>query len=336
MTEKVLSQDEINALLDSVGSPEEGTGQSEDGFSRPQNQGGGGADLRSRGTIFPLVKAQTLTKDVQSALTIVYDTFAHKGSSTLTTTLRTQVSFEVEPMEQILYSEFIELLPEPSSLWYLKLTPHDLHVALCLEPTLVHATISVMLGGGNTAVPTTRTNVTELEQSVIETVVQVFCKELEHAWGRVAEVEIGIDNRETRPRLLQIYPPREGIVMVPMKMKVGSIEGGIFWGIPSSLLRILKSNLLQQSQAESRQKLGGVVRKLKSQMLEIPTELEARLADTLVASEDLLNLSEGNILKMEHRVESPIFLSVNGREKFLGQMVYCNDRRAVRIAGSVK
>ena len=53
-------------------------------------------------------------------------------------------------------------------------------------------------------------NVTDLEQSVTETVVLVFCRELEHAWSRVAEVEIGVDNRETRPRLLQIYPPREG------------------------------------------------------------------------------------------------------------------------------
>jgi len=95
---------------------------------------------------------------------------------------------------------------------------------------------------------------------VTETVVLVFCRELEHAWSRVAEVEITVDNRETRPRLLQIYPPREGFVMLPMKMKIGAIEGGIFWGIPSPMLKILESNLLQQSQAESRQKLEQALR----------------------------------------------------------------------------
>jgi flagellar motor switch protein FliM len=192
-----------------------------------------------------------------------------------------------------------------------------------------------MLGGGNAADPGNRKNVTDLEQSVTETVVLVFCRELEHAWSRVANVEINVDNRETRPRLLQIYPPREGFVMLPMKMKIGSIEGGIFWGIPSPLLKILESNLLQQSQAENRQKLAGVVQKLKSKVLNIPTELEARLADTMVVSEDLLKMREGQILRLEHRVDRPIRLKVNGIEKFLGQIVLCNDRRAVKIAGAV-
>lgn len=123
--------------------------------------------------------------------------------------------------------------------------------------------------------------------------------------------------------------------MLPMKMKIGAIEGGIFWGIPSPMLKILESNLLQQSQAESRQKLAGVVRKLKSKVLNIPTELEARLSDTMVVTEDLLKMREGQILKLEHRVDSPIRVRVNGREKFLGQVVHCNDRRAVKIAGAV-
>ncbi|MGW8179624.1 MAG: flagellar motor switch protein FliM [bacterium] len=330
MSEKVLSQDEIDALLDAVSDGEGAVGPA--GAVSQEDRDNG----RGRGTLFPLVKTRALTKEVQTALSIIYDTFAHKGSSTLTTTLRTQVGFNPEPMEQIIYSEFIELLPEPSSLWYLQLKPYGLHVALCLEPALVHAIISVMLGGGNTAEPGDRKNVTDLEQSVTETVVLVFCRELEHAWSRVAEVQITIDNRETRPRLLQIYPPRDGFVMLPMKMKVGAIEGGIYWGIPSPLLKILESNLLQQSQAENREKLAGVVQKIKSKLLNIPTKLEARLSDTMVVSEDLLNMKEGQILKLEHRVDSPIRIRVNGSEKFLGQVVHCNDRRAVKIAGSVE
>ena len=122
--------------------------------------------------------------------------------------------------------------------------------------------------------------------------------------------------------------------MLPMKMKIGAIEGGIYWGIPSPMLKILESNLLQQNQAESRQKLAGVVQKIKSKLLHISTDLEARLSDTMIVAEDLLKMKEGHILKLEHRVDSPIRIRVNGREKFLGQVVHCNDRRAVKIAGA--
>ena len=123
--------------------------------------------------------------------------------------------------------------------------------------------------------------------------------------------------------------------MLPMKMKIGAIEGGIFWGIPGPMLKILERNLLMQSQAENMQKLAGVVQKIKSKVLKIPTELEARLADTMVVTEDLLNMQEGHILKLEHRVDKPIRVKVNGSEKFSGRIVHCNDRRAVKIAGTV-
>jgi len=46
-------------------------------------------------------------------------------------------------------------------------------------------------------------------------------------------------------------------------------------------------------------------------------------------------MKEGHILKLEHRVDGPIRIRVNGSEKFLGQVVHCNDRRAVKIAGAV-
>jgi flagellar motor switch protein FliM len=332
MSDKILTQDEISALLQTVGNESEKEESSEASGSKLSQAAARRMKAGlSPGHLFPLVKAPTLTKEVESSLILIHDTFAHKGSSTLSTMLRTQVAFDPEDMEQILYSEFIEMLPEPSSLWYLQLNPFDLHIALCLEPSLVHAIIAVMLGGGSQSAVPERPNVTDLEQSVLETVVRVFCRELQHAWNRLLQVDIAIDNRETRPRLLQIYPPREGMVVAPMKMKVGSTEGGIYWGIPSSLLKILNAALQQQNQMESRQKLVLFVKQLKERVLEVPTNLEVNVEETPVSTTDLLELREGSVIRLEHRISDPVVVRVNGKDKFAGRVVASNGRKAVKI-----
>jgi flagellar motor switch protein FliM len=327
MADNILDKEEIDALLGAV--KEKGVDGVTPEKEKPSVQAESG--LREEVNLFPMAKAHTLTKELQNSLALIFDAFSHKGSSTLTTTLRTHVSFSLEEMEQSTYEEFIQTLPEPSSLWYLGMKPHDLHIAVCLEPKLVHSIISVLMGGGNAAGLKSGSNVTELEQSVIESVVTAFCRELKHAWSRLLEVEIEIDNRETRPRLLQIYPPKEVTVIVNMLMKVGDTEGAIFWGIPDSILKILQARISHKSQMETREKLHQVAERLRQRVLSIPTQIEACLSETPVAVTELLDLSPGDVLKLEHQIGESVGVLLNGTRKFSGQVLVSGNRRAVRI-----
>lgn len=330
MNEKILSQEEINALLDAVGTDQLSVSDRREKRGR-ESQSGGTAASPGKRNLFPLVRVQTLTKDVQAALALIFDAFAHKGSSTLSTTLRTHINFRFDGMDQMVYGEFIESLPEPSSMWYLGVGPHEQHIAVCLEPVLVQSIISVMMGGGNSLVSKARRNITELEQAVLESVILVFCRELRHAWGRIMEVDLGIDNRETRPRLLQIYPPNEVIVTIHMSMKVGATEGEIVWGIPAPLLKLLQVSINQQSQLENREKLSQMVQKLKESALSFPTTLGARLSETPISVRDLLALDEGQVIKLEHRITDPVVVTVNNLQKMCGQVVRSSDRKAVKV-----
>lgn len=336
MKEKILSQDEISALLDAIGSekpaaPKAAEEKSAGGRWRTQKERKEEHSFHLGRNIFPLIRTQTLTKDIQGALALVFDTFAHKGTSTLSTTFRTHVGFKLQGMDQVLYGDFVESLPEPSSMWYLQMSPYEAHLAVCLEPALVHAIIAVLMGGGNTAPPRSRRNVTELEQSVIESVITVFCREMKHAWNRIFEVNFSIDNRDTRPRLLQIYPSSEPMIVVSMSMKVGPTEADIYWGIPASILKVIQTHLNQQNQNESRQKVEQGIRRIKEIVEEVSTCLEAQVATTRIPIQDLLSLRVGDVLKLEHRTTDPLVIKVNGREKFLARVVLSNDRKAIQL-----
>lgn len=333
MSDKVLSQDEISALLAAVGTDE----AKPPAEAKPSTAGEKAPKKRLRtldqeGYLFPMTREQELNKELEAALLLIFDAFSHKGSATFSHTFRTQVAFKLHDIEQVLYGDFIESLPEPSSMWYLDVKPHSQHIAVCLEPKLVNHIVGVMLGGAPGEVKG-RNLITDLEQNIVESAVSVFCRELRHAWNRVSEVEIEIDNRETRPRLLRIYPANEVMVVLGMAMKIGPVEGTLYWGLPTNLLKTLQDQVSHQRQVESREKLVENVNRVKDLAMGFRTQVEARLGMTPVTLSELLSLKAGDILRLEHVVGDPAEVLINGRQTYVGDIVVARDRRTVRLAG---
>ena len=331
MSEKVLSQEEISALLEAIGTDQGSTEEPQERPKSPKRRVG--VELAEReGYLFPMAKATEISKDVESSLALIFDAFAHKGGASFSNTLRTQVAFQLHELEQIFYGDFIESLPEPSSVWYLAMNPYNLHIAVCFEPELVTQIVAVMLGSnGGAGTVRARTQITELEQAIIESVVGIFCKELAQAWGRVNPVEIVVENRETRPRLLRVYPANEVMITLGMSMKIANSEGTIYWGIPSGLLKTLTESGGHQRQIESKEQLLSFLERMKVHARKFSTVLEAELCETDVSISDLLNVQPGDVITLDHLVEAPTIITVNGRRKFMGDIVVANDRRAIRL-----
>ena len=334
MSEKVLSQEEISALLSAIGSEEEAPKNEEGQRQKDRKKQGIALDERE-GYLFPMAKVAEINKEVESALALIFDAFAHKGSASFSHNLRTQVAFGVHEVEQIFYGDFIESLPEPSSIWYLSIQPHNLHVAVCLEPDLVTSIVAVMLGGAGSSAPRSRTQITDLEQAIIENVITIFCRELRQAWSRVSEVEIEIDNRETRPRLLRIYPQNEAMITLRMSMRIGNSDGAIYWGIPGGLLKSLRDSVSHQRVIESQDQLIGLVNQLKEHSQRFSTVIDAGLCETAVSLRELIGLKPGDVISLDHLVSEPALVSINGKHKFSGEIAISNDRRTIRmVAGN--
>jgi len=333
MSDKVLSQDEISALLAAVGNDPEVSADASTPQT-PSKKPGKAEASDKEGYLFPLVKTAELGKEVESALMLIFDAFTHKGSATFSNTMRTQVAFKVDEVEQIFYGDFIDSLPEPSSIWYLEVRPQNQHVAVCLSPELVNHLVAVMLGGSTSPASKTRSVITELEQSIVESVVAIFCRELAGAWSRVSEIEFNIDGRETRPRLLRVYPANEVMVTLGMSMKIAGADGTLFWGIPNGLLKTLQDSVSQQRQIESREHLLKVVQQVKDLAVGFSTSVEARLNPTGVAVSELLHLKPGDVLTLEHLVSAPALVDVNGATKFQGEIVLANERKAIRVVAA--
>lgn len=345
MSDKILSQDEISALLGGTErkkkkpapvaepAPVQVAAPSEE-VEEAAAQTGGGPPIATSRNVFPILKPQGLGTELENTLNVVLDSFAQNGVSTLAAALRARVNLKVEGMDQLTYREFIQGLPEPSSIWSLRLNPVGLNIALCLESRLVHAMVDLLMGGEG-VVPKIKRSITELDQSVMEAVVRVFCKEFQEAWSRIMKFEIELQTRETRPGFLQIYPHGENMISIIMLMRAGETEGQVFWGIPGLMLLKFKNKMESQTHGRSGQSADEARQKIHRIMKSMPTRMEAVIQGTRISVSELISMEVGDVIRLEQRIDAPVTVKVNNVDKFAGQVVLSQGRKSVQVAGRV-
>ena len=336
MAENILSQDEVDALLETVQEDEGTDGSSQEGERADVGSGQQADGLEETGRsissrkVFPMVRLQTLTPDMESALTFVHDSFAYNAGSTVSVALRAQTHLKLERIDQVSYDEFIRGLPEPSSLWALRLESRDDHIVLCMESLLAHSMVDFLMGGEG-LLPGEQLGISELDHSVIESIVESLCAELKKAWGRMLDFNLSIDSNETRPGLLQIYSPSELVTLICMVMAIGENEGKLFLGIPGRVTNEAGTRLNHESQVQTQQRVEDGVKKIKQMMLSLPTSLEASLVSTDIPFAELLKIQEGDVVRLDHSIDDPVLVTVNGHQKFSATVVVSQQKRGIEI-----
>ena len=186
MTDKILSKDEIDALIAST-----------PGAGAPR------ADQTTAVVSYNFRRRDRVSKDQIRSLHFLHDRFARNATTSLSAYLRTTTELSIVSVEQIAYSEFLMALPDPTAFYAVATPPFDALGALELNPGVAFAMVDRMLGGagGNAALPRA---LTEIELNVTDSVVKLLMEHLTQTWRTVAEIRFQIQGRETRPQMLQV------------------------------------------------------------------------------------------------------------------------------------
>ena len=131
---KILSQDEIDALLTSAADLEKPSGM----------------DLPFEGEsviVYNFRRPDRVSKEQIRSLHFLHDRFARNISTSLSAYLRTVTDVNVTSVEQFTYSEFLMSLPDPTAFYAISLTPIEGLGALELNPSVAFSMIDRMLGG---------------------------------------------------------------------------------------------------------------------------------------------------------------------------------------------
>jgi flagellar motor switch protein FliM len=319
---KILTQDEIDALLTTVTSSEQ----------EPEPVIGKSEQMRSIVT-YDFKHPNRVSKDQVRTLENMHDNFSGHISSTLSAMLRTMVDVDLISVDQINYSEYIMSLVSPSCTYIYAAPPLDGLCIIDFNPALTFAFIDRMFGGGEKILEIER-ELTGIEKSVMSRISNLIYLDLENSWQNIVPIKIEQKSFETNPQFIQIVPANETVIVVSIQLKLFSTTGLLTICYPYVSLESVLSKLSAQNwiDATKRKNLGGDNRGINQQNLqEVSIEMDVVLARTTLKMRDFLNLRVGDVVTTEQKINSPVEMLAGQKRKFIGRPGLIGKRRACQV-----
>lgn len=318
---KILTQDEIDALLTTVSTGDQ------------SQEAGGLEDARLRSIVaYDFKHPNRVSKDQIRTLENMHDNFAGHYSSMMSSVLRTIVDVDLVSVDQITYSEFIMSLVSPSCTFTFSAHPLEALSLVDFNPTLTFALIDRIFGGHGKVLETER-ELTGIERSVVSRLVQRLYGELRKSWEHIVKVDIEQISFETNPQFIQIVPPGETVVVISFQVKLFQSTGLMTICYPYVALEPIISKLSAQNWIDAtKRKNLEIDRATNLQNLnEVNADVSALLLRSRIKMRDFLELQIGDVIPSEKRINESIDICVNRRRKFTARPGLAAKKRAFQV-----
>ncbi|MGD9506684.1 MAG: flagellar motor switch protein FliM [Syntrophobacteraceae bacterium] len=302
--EKILSQDEVDALLKGL----------TNGEIESQKEEEHDADgIR----IYDLTSQDRIIRGRMPTLEIINDRFARLYRVTLSGAIRRVVDITVTQTEMVKFGEFIRTLPVPTSLHIIKLDPLRGHVLLVVESRLIFNLVDCFFGGtGRSNFKIEGRDFTSIEHRVINKLVQTALKDLDQAWKPVVHLNFQLTRSEVNPQFATIVPPTDLVIVVHFELELDRLIGKLILCLPYSTIEPVRSKLYASYQSDQLEVDTEWMDRFRARLHEVEVELLVELGRATIRGRDVLQLDVGDVLMLEHDVADPLLVKVEGIPKF--------------------
>jgi flagellar motor switch protein FliM len=276
-----------------------------------------------------------VSKNQVRTLQTVHESFAETFGYYLVSKLQTVVSIGVTSVDQLFYSEFILSVSNPSCLYVFDLQGTDGSGILEISPQLALTIVERLLGGSAEIQPKSR-SITPIEQAVVRGMVEHALSDLSKAWRSITEIEFKYQRLEMEADFVQIAPASEIVVVVSMDVNIGVNTYLMNLCFPTFALEEVLARLNRQHVTTSVLKVSSSrkvenINILRQQMSNTYLQVIAELGKAAISVRELLELKEGDVIKLKKRINQEIELIIGGRRKLAARPGSIEGKKAVRI-----
>lgn len=317
----ILSQEEIDALLEAV--EDEGTPEVLETQAEVLEQ--------RQITLYDFKRPNRVSKEQLRAFRGIHDKMARSLASQISSVMRSIVEIQLHSVDQMTYGEFLMSLPSPTSFNVFSMKPLDGNGILEINPSIAFPMVDRLLGGPGEPYETSR-EFTDIELNLMDTILRIIMGTLKEAWAPVIELYPNIESKESSPNVIQIVAQNEIVVMVVMEIVVGHSSGMMNICYPvitlESILNKLGSRdfmLTETSAKKSRNK------ELKALVGGAKVQVNAILGDAELSLTELLNLKEGDIVRLDRPADDTVVVNADGKDRYIGKIGLRRFRKSVEI-----
>ena len=317
----ILSQEEIDALLDVVEDEGEDVLESAEENILPQRQV----------TLYDFKRPNRVSKEQLRAFRGVHDKMARSLASQISSIMRSIVEIQLHSVDQMTYGEFLMSLPNPTSFNVFSMKPLEGSGVIEINPSIAFPMLDRLLGGKGEPFDATR-EFSDIELSLFETILRVMMSTLKEAWGPVMEIYPAIESKESSPNVVQIVAQNEIVVMVVMEIIIGHSSGmmNICYPVISlePILPKLASRDLMLNETNSKKSRN---KELQVLLGGAKVSVEANLGESELTLRDILELDVGDIIRLNTPADDTVILSIDGKDRFKGEIGLRRFRKSVQV-----
>lgn len=310
--EKMLKQDEIDALFQAArSSPPEPLKGEKSATAVPYNFG----------------RAGQISNEQLRAISMLNDLFARNLTHNLAAWLRCRFQVNLVSAEQIPFNEFLMRIPEISYVTSVRLEPLGALSVLQMDLALAPPIIDLLLGGEGKEGKLRE--LTDIEEAILGSVVEIICRELTAAWQSVG-LSFNFERRQMQTQVARIISVNEKTLCLSFEIRMPQGSGLLNLAFPAvvanTILRRLTSDWGRRRRhaSETRARIAAAARQIRlGGCLQLPP--------VRIAAREIENLRPGQILRLGLSSTVPAEWRVGGQYIATAQALHHAAHRAARL-----
>lgn len=281
-------------------------------------------------------RPQQVNKDQARRMESVHEQFARLLASTISSNMRQVVDVDLAFCDQLVYNEFISSLPNPGTAYSFVMGPHGGQAILSLANELVMAIIDRAFGGqGRSFAGGDDRALTQIEMNIISKLVSRMFADLEATWEPVGRVEIAEVALETNPEFIQIAAPGDGCFIVAFEANTRTATGLVHLCYPLASLEPLAARLSPTPGGRQREVDRAQIDRQRKSLGKMKIPVYLQVARGALSLNDIAQLQEGDVVKLDTQKDEPAVLFVGGRAKYLARPGLAGRKRAAKIVDEI-
>ena len=310
--EKVLAQSAIDALFASAN---------------------GGVDPPPIFVAEPLVETYNFSRagqisiDQMRAIGSVNDLFARNLMHTVGAWLRTEFHVALVSAEQMAYGEFVDRVPEKTYVSSLRLEPLGAPALIEVELALASPMVDLLLGG--TGISEQDRPMTDIEELIMGSVMQMLVKELNVAWQPVG-LHFTFDKRESPAQVARTMPLGEKTLCVCFEINMPETRGALNLCLPAVVLNTILRKLIAKHSRPRRRSIEMQAR-VRELMGDAVVGAVLQFPPVRLRAKEVASLAVGTVLRLPIPRHALAELRVGGLPLGRARAVRMGEHRGARL-----
>ena len=282
--EKILNQDEIDALIHGV-----------DSGAVPIEEAIPPGEARN----YDFNDQKRIVRGRMPTLEMLNERFARLFRVSLYNLLRRSPEISVGPLQMKKFSEYVHTLHVPTSLNIVRINPLRGSALFVLDPKLVFAVVDNYFGGNGRHAKIEGRDFTATEQRVIHMLLRNAFANLREAWSHILQIEVEFMQSEINPHFANIVSPSEIVVVATFHIELDGGGGDLHVTMPYAMIEPLREIFDAGVQSDRVEKDERWMISLRDEIDDAEVEISTQLARAKVSLAQLLNFKAGDVIPCE-------------------------------------